>query len=427
MPLQILARREVVALTESPRAYPRAERVVEVDALGWLDRLGGYAVETREQRGGAAGGVRNSVRVDGRSLDNGLMRVTVGDDGAVRIEDRTSGRTIDDVVSLEQHHEVGDLYTPAPRGRLAAPTVTRVAVVHHGPLRGEIAIDVRLGERGGAGAGRCRIIIQLDADLAVVRINVRGENRAGDHRLRLVVHTGLGRGRTLADAAFHPVLRTPLQLSPDAQREEHVVPTAPLHRYVTRFSAEHGATLFSDGLAEYESMADGSVAVTLLRAVGVLSRPDLPERPGHAGWPCDTPLAQSLGPYDAKFALALHGPDSPDVRDHIERLADDVLLPITGESLRWNLGDPLTTGGLELEGDGLAFSAALPAEREGWITLRCVNRRAVPVRGRWRIRRPVSEAVRARLDETPLAPLVVRDGCIDFDAGPDEIVTVLVR
>jgi hypothetical protein len=196
---------------------------------------------------------------------------------------------------------------------------------------------------------------------------------------------------------------------------------------VTRFGAAHGATLFSDGLAEYESLADGAVAVTLLRAVSALSRADLPERPGHAGWPSETPLAQSLGLYEARFALALHGPDSPLVRDSLERLADDVLLPITGETLRSNLEAPHRAGGLALEGEGLAFSAALPAERGGWIVLRCVNRRDVPVRGRWRLDRPIEQAVRARLDETPLEPLVVRDGCVELDAGAGELVTVLVR
>src|SRR6476469_10081593 len=99
-------------------------------------------------------------------------------------------------------------------------------------------------------------------------------------------------------------------------------------------------TIFSDGLAEYESHDDGSVAVTLVRAVGALSLPDLPERPGQAGWPADTPTAQSLGPYSAEFAIALHGPDSPDVRYYIEQLADDVLLPIRGETLRSNLLEP---------------------------------------------------------------------------------------
>lgn len=208
---------------------------------------------------------------------------------------------------------------------------------------------------------------------------------------------------------------------------EHVVATAPLHRWVARFTPDAGATLFSDGLAEYESQDDGSIAVTLVRAVGALSRPDLPERPGNAGWPADTPAAQSLGPFEAEFAIALHGADSPEVRDAIEQLADDVLLPITGETLRSNLLEPHEAGGIELSGEGLVFSSAKPAQRAGWIALRCVNRRDVAVQGTWRLGPTVADAVRARLDETPEVPLDVNGNSVSFEAAPKEIVTVLAR
>jgi alpha-mannosidase len=208
---------------------------------------------------------------------------------------------------------------------------------------------------------------------------------------------------------------------------EHVVPTAPLHRYVSRYGFSAGATVFSDGLGEYEALADGTVAVTLLRAVGALSRHDLPERPGHAGWPADTPLAQSIGPYRAELALAPHGPDSPAQRHEVEQLADDVLLPLFGKTLRSNLLDPTLAGGLELQGDGLAFSAALPAREPGWIVLRCVNRTGAEVRGVWRTRRPIAEAKLARLDETPIETIEVEGDAVAFVAQPHAIVTLLVR
>jgi alpha-mannosidase len=260
-----------------------------------------------------------------------------------------------------------------------------------------------------------------------MRIALDGENRDGDHRLRLCIATGLAASVTVADAAFLPVPREPLHLPEEAQRDERVVPTAPLHRFVSRFAAGSGVTVFSDGLTEYESLDDGSVAVTIFRAVGELSRADLPERPGHAGWPASTPQAQAIGPFQARLAVALHGPDDWRVRAQIEQLADDVLLPIRGETIRYNLHEPHRAGGLELEGDGLAFSAATPAQAAGWTVLRCVNRRGEATRGRWRISRPVAEAMRARLDETPLTVLLVRDQMVEFDAAPHEIVTILGR
>ena len=168
------------------------------------------------------------------------------------------------------------------------------------------------------------------------------------------------------------------------------VPTAPLHRWVARFTTDAGATLVSDGLGEYEACDDGSIAVTLVRSVGELSRADLPERPGHAGWPAPTPDAQCTGPYQTRFAIAMHGPDSPAVRDEIERFADDALVPLIGETLRSNVGEPRYAGGLDLHGAGLVFSAAMPAQREGWCVLRCVNHSAEMVSGCHRLRTRLS-------------------------------------
>ena len=430
MRLQLVAKRERVGLTESPRAYPRADRVAEVQALGWVDHIAGYTVEARAQRTGvtrkAPDSVPNPVRADGSSLDNGLIRVSVTTDGQVLLTDLATGREIRDLLRFEQRAETGDLYTPAPREMLVAPRLRRIRTTMRGPLRGELALSYRFGA-GARGRGRCTARLQLDAALPALRIALDGENRDGDHRMRMRIDTGLKRASTLADAAFHPVLRTPLSLPDEDQRSERVVPTAPLHRWVTRFGAEAGVTIFSDGLAEYESLDDGGVAITIFRAVGELSRPDLPERPGHAGWPVPTPTAQSIGPYRANFAVAMHGPDDWRTRETIEQLGDDVLLPIRGETLRYNLAEPHVAGGLELAGDGLAFSTVTPATASGWVTLRCVNRRDVPVHGRWRVGRPISEAVRARLDETPAEPLAVREDVVEFVAAPMEIVTILVR
>ena len=425
VPLQLLGRRERVALTESPRAYPDADLVAEVRAVGWVERTGAYAVETR-LHGGPIESLPphvHAVEVHGTSLDNGLLRIEVGTEGDVALIELASGHRVVRAVTLEDAYDAGDLYTPSIREPLSPPRLSRVRVVHAGPLRGEISIGVRWPRR----RDRCVVSLVLDAGAPFVRVRVRGENASMNHRLRIRVATGLPGASTLADAAFHPTVRRPLAIPPEDAAMERVVPTAPLHRYVSRYGTSAGATIFSDGLAEYEALDDGAVAVTLFRAVGELSRAALPERPGHAGWPAETPLAQSLGPYGAELALALHGPDSARQREAVERMSDDVLLPLAGETLRSNLAGAQIAGGLELAGDGLAFSAAMPAREEGWVVLRCVNRRDVNVRGIWRTRSAIAEARLARLDETPLAPLEVDPHVVSFDAPPRAIVTVIVR
>ena len=195
--------------------------------------------------------------------------------------------------------------------------------------------------------------------------------------------------------------------------------------------ADRAATLFSDGLAEYEVRDDGMMLVTLVRAVAQLSRPDLPERPGHAGWPTPTPGAQCPGPFEATLALAVHAPWSEATAALVERTADDVLLPLAGETLRDVVHALAPVDGASLDGEGLAFGALLPAEEPGWTVLRCVNVTGRPVSGAWTLGAEVREAHRARLDETRLHELPVqragRACVVRFEAGPRESVTILVR
>ena len=62
--------------------------------------------------------------------------------------------------------------------------------------------------------------------------------------LRLGIRTDVGDGEVWADAAFGPVRREPLRVPNEDKREETPPPTAPLHRYVSLFNPERGATLF---------------------------------------------------------------------------------------------------------------------------------------------------------------------------------------
>jgi alpha-mannosidase len=198
---------------------------------------------------------------------------------------------------------------------------------------------------------------------------------------------------------------------------------------VTLATESGGVTVYADGLSEYEATAGGEVAVTLLRAVGELSRGDLPERPGHAGWPARVPLAQAQGPFRAELAVFPHGPRDDGVIHRIESTADDVLLPLGGDTLRDAVAVPPAVRGVELHGEGLAFSACKPSEDGGATVLRCINLTGRAVHGAWRLGLPVREALRARLDETPVAgpPLRVRHDVVEFEAPPRGVVTILVR
>jgi alpha-mannosidase len=428
--MQVLERRTAYDRLESPRHYPDNDLVAVSRAAIWIDDVPGYGLTSLPLGGGAqpARAPQRSVRGAEDRLDNGLVKLVVSNAGRVSITDVASGRQIDDILVIDDRVDVGDLYTPAVRGPSRKAEFIDCSLAHAGPLLGELHLRWRLRRAKGKGpTSELSVRLVVVAESAVVRCHVAGINRHRDHRLRLGMRTNIRSGELWADAAFGPVQRKALRV-PEADRRDEIPPaTAPLHRYVSIFDARAGATLYSDGLAEYEATKSGKVYVTLLRAVGELSRNDLPERRGHAGWPSPTPKAQSLGRFSARVALLIHGARTAETIDTIERTADDFLVPIEGRTLRSSLSVPPAVLGVELHGAGLAFSTLKEAEDGEWLVARCVNLLDVAVEGEWRFGSAIKNARIARLDESPQGDIPVLDNAVRFVAPPRGPVTILVR
>jgi len=426
--LQILDRRVGYDLAESPRHYPDKDLVSVTRAAVWVEPVAGYGLTAYPlgKDAPSMSGPLRPVGVDGGAIDNGIVRLGVAADGRVSVEMSNGARRIDDLIAIEDCVDAGDLYTPSIRVGGAVAELVDTSVTHHGPLLGELRMRWRL-PHSASRASRLELRLMLVAESPLVHVRVRGTNRGRDHRLRVGIRTGVVGSEVWADAAFGPVRRRRLEVPEEDMRNERPPLTAPLHRFVSLFATPTGATVFSDGLAEYEATDRGELFVTLLRAVGELSRNDLPERPGHAGWPAPTPRAQSIGPFAARLALLLHGGRDAPTIDLIERTADDALLPLEGRTLRSALHIPEALVGVELEGRGLAFSTLKESEDGEWIVARCVNLLDEPVDGHWRFGVPVREARLARVNEAPLDALVPDGRRIPFKAEPRDVVTILLR
>jgi alpha-mannosidase len=424
--IQVLAKAEEHERTESPRHYPDDDLIMAYEAAAWVPEVPAYGVKTfaHSSRNRPAE-IPNPASADGIALSNGRISVQVRDDGRVAFTDLASSRTVSDLFRWESRVDLGDSYTPSIREEKFTPKFLGARVTHRGPVRAAIEMKWEFREKKERVLAAVELIV--DADAPWLRVHVTGTNAANDHRLRLRIATDAKNARVMADAMFGPVERNPIIATPEELAMETPPLTAPLHRYVSLFGASNGATLFSDGLAEYESDDDGGVAVTLVRSVGELSRADIPERPGHAGWPTPVPDAQCHGDFGAELAVMLHGASSAAMVDAIERAADDILLPLHGGTLRSALRGAVAVQGIALDGEGLAFSCAKESEDGQWLVLRCVNLLDEARAGSWHVGAPITHAHIARLDETILEPAQTAGETVNFLAGPRAVVTILVR
>ena len=434
---QDLGARAGYDLVESPMRYPLSSAVewrrVAIQARG-LPALGVVAIgveEVRARRRGADGphGAPDpaDVVIAGNAMWNEHLAVIVEPEGTLQLVDCASGERYAGLGALEDNGDAGDSYTysaPRPDRVVGEPDEAAVRVVLAGPLRGALEI-VRRYERAMLDTVTR---VTLDAGADVVEIEIEGENRRTDHRLRMAFPLGAPAKREAADGLYGPVERGTGRRAPMPRGVERPAPTAPMQRYVSVASGARGLTVFTAGLPEYELRRDGTVLVTLLRAFGQMSREDMPERPGHAGWPTPTPDAQCPGPFRARLGVHPHSARAMDELVGIERAAERFHAPPLAAMRRSLLAVPRPVPGPELVGEGLVFSAMKPAEAGRGIVLRCYNALARPVSGAWRLPWRARSAHLVRLDESPLAPLALAaDGRVRFDAAPRAVVTVLLR
>src|SRR5438094_103258 len=364
--------------------------------------------------------------VKGRSLVDHWIEVAIEPTGALTLHDRRSGQRFTDLLRIEDGGDAGDTYTYCPpKGdrlvRSAGPIkVRRLAA---GPLVAALETRFEIGRRVGI-----RLVAILYADSPMVRCILDIDNQAAWHRLRARLPVGLPGTAAVAGTAFGSVARPPIAVDPEDFPLEAPVRTAPAHGFVAAASGARGLALFAPGFFEYEWTGRGDLLVTLLRAVGELSRGDLPTRPGHAGWPTSTPLATCPGRTRVELAIVPVSEAELDCGDALPTLWEDAFLPLRGFWLRDALDLAPTPVDIALEGSGLVLSAVKPAQQGSPLVLRCYNATGRKTAGAWRFGESVKSAHRVRADERESVALV-REGrgkTVRFVAEPHEVVTILV-
>jgi hypothetical protein len=290
-------------------------------------------------------------------LSNGLVRVEVDPvDGTFALDGAPGyGRLVDG-------GDYGDSYNYSPPRQdslVDRPVAVALSVIERGPVRARARITatyewpdhVDASSQARVGGQRVEVDTDLDlrADDPVVRVTTSFVNPSRDHRLRVHLPLPEAAPHSLAESAFAVVTRG---LTAEGRADEFGLPTAPATRFVTagRLTAAH------EGVCEYELIdvepgpdGDGArtLALTVLRSTGMLSRLGMAYRPFPAGPMTPVDGLQLPGTrITLRYALELDCDDP-------YRLADDVLLPLEpvsslGGGTRSPSGSALTVAGAEV-------------------------------------------------------------------------------
>ncbi len=360
----------------------------------------------------------------GRVVETPGARVAVADDGTLDV--RLGGAEYRGLLAVEDRGDRGDTYDfdpvpDDPGAALAALTWRRWR--HPSGLQG-LRVERTFTLPRALEPGRERraaepasLTLSVEARLAPgvprVDLTVRVAHAAEDHRLRLRFPTGRPTTGFHAAATFDVATRTTGRR--DDSRWVHPAPDTFAHQGWVHAG---GLTVVAPGLPEAEVTADGTIAVTLLRAVGWLARFDLRSRPVPAGPMMPVPGAQCPGVLEARLSL-LAGCDPAAARDAELGLRGLLAGPA-----------PLLAPGvalLSLSPPDLLLSACKPAESGDGLVVRVLNPTDAPRTAVLRLGFPVRAATAVRLDEEAAADDVAAGAdVVRFDVPPRALRSVLL-
>src|SRR5687768_14181797 len=400
---------------------------------------------------------RGDLAIGPCRLENELLAVLVEpDDGSLTVVDQRTGHRYEGLNFFEDGGDAGDEYNYSwPLGDLrfstrgVRPSMTWLEV---GPARATLRItwdwelpegltEDRLSRSSKMAPFRLHSDVTLHAGIGRVDIRAHGVNTARDHRLRVLLPLGLPVERSKAESAFCVVDRPVAVDEVERGSAEPAVPEFPQQAFTSVDADGIGLTIANRGLVEASVLDDehGTVALTLVRAVGYLSRGDLLARIEGAGPLMPTPEAQMLGPISAEYSVIPHAGSWTEAGSH--RQAHAFVAPMLAIELPGSrpLTDPwrrepvapgasLPAAGalVDVEG-GLEVTAGKRADDRDGLVVRLLNQSAEPRTALVRPHRAAVTARRLNLVEEPMVDLAISNGAVEVTAGPWEIVTVGIR
>jgi alpha-mannosidase len=402
------ASRETLAAAlaeEGDREVAFQARRLPTAVLRFVDTLPGHGLRTYRLATGRAGGESplsaSATPEGGAILENEAWRLEVTPDGVFRTRHHASGSVTEDALRIVSEGDRGDEYSFDPvsdETPVSRPERVRVRV-----SRSEAEVALRIDARFRVPVGlahsrkqraarRATLSVRIEARLAAGLDRIDWcfdvENTARDHRLRAHLRAPFAARHFEVESAFE-VAERPIAPAPDAFGSEFSAerPTGacPQRRFATLCSGSSAFTVANRGAAEVEAVveSDGStsLAVTLLRAVGWLSRDDLAVRPSNAGPPLPTPGAQVPGPHRVEVSSRLHPAGDPTRSAMAHAYASPpIALAVGGR--KGPLGDRARM--IEVDDPAVEVSAIEPRpDGSTWVRLLNGSARARRVRLQW--------------------------------------------
>jgi len=376
------------------------------------------------------------IRTGRDYIENKYYKVIAETNGTVTVVDKINNKKFENCNRFVDGGEAGDEYTYSPplNDKIIISRLNNISTKDVGPSEATLKVSGKILLPVGLKSDRksrkdkkieCPIEseIKLFSEVQRIEFKTKFDNKACDHRLQVEFPTNIKSNYVYAEGHFEVVKRS-INIPDSEGWKEKAYKTAHNSGFIDINNKEYGLAVLNQGLPEYEIIPENNtIALTLLRSVGWLSRGDLEYKKGNAGPSFATPEAQCLGENTFSYALIPHQGSWDNAR--ISQKTKQYKTKILTRQLENQFGNlPNSFSFIQLEDEHLEISAIKKNEFENKLVIRVYNPIDRETTGKIKLGFDIHKVYLGKLDESYREELPYNNG-VEIAIKPKEIKTII--
>ncbi len=275
---------------------------------------------------------KNDIKISKNSIENENIKIKINGNKIV-VTDKKNQKIYGDFMKFSDVADIGDSYNFAPLkdDKKIVSKIKSFKIEDKKFLAIlKIVFEIKIPEKT---TDKRRSIVSpkheiearfvLGSGAKFVKIDLKYENKSKDHKLQAVFDLEKPVNETISEDLYKTVKRN---FDPNYDLNEKIPAprgielkqnTMPINRFVWT----NGVGIITDGLKEIE-IAKNTLAVTILRATGIISNPKNPARGTPAGPPLVEEDLQMIGKQKASFAFSF-----TDKAENLYKICDEIFNP----------------------------------------------------------------------------------------------------
>ena len=311
---------------DNPRWIKENVEIYKTELLIYLKDMLPLGYRTLFMRKKESAGKVYECSTEMNQIENEILNVRVQKNGSIIIKDKKNNLEKEGFLIFEDSGDAGDTYDYSEpyNDRILTSENSEIEILEteKNSLLNKIKYSVKMNIPHNLTSREQEqdniqieflVTLTLEKESSLVKVDIEVENKAIEHRVRVLFKTGIESVESIADQQFGTI-RRPVYLSEVKNWQENgwnekPRTIEPMQSFVSLANEHENVSIITDCVREYQIIGEkfDTVALTLFRSTPEMGKAELKDRPGRASgmanW--DTPDANLLKNLKFNFAISI--------------------------------------------------------------------------------------------------------------------------